>query len=242
MDVVSSRPVLRVAVLERDTLQERVYRSICGLILDGEIEPGQIVTIQSLAEAFGVSAMPVREALKRLTAAGALSQVTGRSIGIARLSLDRLADLHRVRRNVESLATQWAAELMKSDDLARLKEQCALLTRASTEENVKDYLRSNRAFHFIIYNAARSPTLVLMIEALWLQIGPYLNLLSGSGSYVTSVATHRAIVEALAASDGKSASKALVPTSTMPTRSFQNAAIADCDRRRQGRLESFVER
>ncbi len=209
MDAVLNRPELRVAPLARDTLQERAYRRICDLILDGEIAPGQVITIQNLAEAFGVSAMPVREALKRLTAAGALSQITGRSIGIPRLSLERLADLRRVRLSVEGLATEWAAELIEPNELVRLRKQCALLSRASTAENVRDYLRANRAFHFIIYNAARSPTLAAMIETLWLQIGPYLNLLRGSGNYVASNATHQAIFEALAAHDAKAASKAL---------------------------------
>jgi len=209
MDAVPNKPELRVAPLARDTLQERAYRRICDMILDGEIAPGQVITIQNLAEAFRVSAMPVREALKRLTTAGALSLVTGRSIGIPRLSLDRLADLRRVRSGIEGMAAEWAAELMQPDDLARLREQFALLSQASAEENVRDYLRANRAFHFIIYNATRSVTLVATIETLWLQIGPYLNLLRGSGNYVASNATHQRIVDALAARDSKAASEAL---------------------------------
>jgi DNA-binding GntR family transcriptional regulator len=209
MDVTLKKPELPVTPLARDTLQERAYRRICDLILDGEIAPGQVVTIQNLAEAFSVSTMPVREALKRLTAAGALSLLTGRSVGIPRLSIERLADLRRVRLSVEGLATEWAADLMEPDELAQLQRQCALLSRAAKDENVRDYLRANRAFHFIIYNAARSPTLAAMIETLWLQIGPYLNLLRGSGNYVASNATHRAIVDALADHDGKAAAKAL---------------------------------
>ena len=164
MDAPLKKPELRVAPLARDTLHERAYRRICDLILDGEIAPGQVVTIQNLAEAFGVSTMPVREALKRLTAAGAISLVTGRSMGIPRLSLERLADLRRVRLSVEGIATEWAAELMEPGELARLRRQCTLLSRAAKQENVKDYLRANRAFHFTIYNAARSPTLVALIE------------------------------------------------------------------------------
>ena len=148
MDAVLKKPELRVTPLVRDTLHERAYRRICDLILDGGIAPGQVVTIQNLAEAFGVSTMPVREALKRLTAAGALSLVTGRSMGIPRLSLERLADLRRVRLSVEGLATEWAAEVMEPSELARLRRQCALLSRAAANENVKDYLRANRAFHF----------------------------------------------------------------------------------------------
>src|ERR1700730_5629172 len=130
MDAVLKKPELRVMPLVRDTLHERAYRRICDLILDGGIAPGQVVTIQNLAEAFGVSTMPVREALKRLTAAGAISLVTGRSMGIPRLSLERLADLRRVRLSVEGLATEWAADLMEPSELARFRRAGAFFRRA----------------------------------------------------------------------------------------------------------------
>src|SRR5579863_7780228 len=133
-DAMTKKPDLRVTPLVRDTLHERAYRRICDLILDGEIAPGQIVTIQNLAEAFGVSAMPVREALKRLTAAGALSPMSGRSIGVPHLSLERLADLRRVRLSIEGMATEWAAKSMEPSELDRLEQHYALLKRASTEE------------------------------------------------------------------------------------------------------------
>jgi DNA-binding GntR family transcriptional regulator len=205
----SNTSVLRIVPLSRDTLQERAYRQISDLILNGEIAPGQTVTIQGLAAAFGVSTMPVREALKRLTAAGALTLVTGRSMGIPPLSLDRLADLRRVRLNIEGLAIEWAAQTIEKDELDSLTAQCARLDRAVASEDVKEYLRSNRAFHFIVYAAARSPTLVSIIESLWLQISPYFNLLHGSGNYTTANTQHRAILAALQAHDGKVAREAL---------------------------------
>jgi len=208
-DAVSKRTELQVVPLSRDTLQERVYRQVSDLILDGEIAPGQMVTIQSLAEAFGVSAMPVREALKRLTAASALTLVTGRSMGIPRLSLDRLADLRRVRLAIEGLAAEWAARSIKSDELTQLRRQSDRLDRALAHENAREYLRSNRAFHFIVYNATRSAALVALIDTLWLQISPYFNLLHGSGNYVSANTRHQAMLEALAVRDGKGASKAL---------------------------------
>ena len=67
------------------------------------------MTVQSLAEAFGVSAMPVREALHRLSAAQALTVVAGRSVGIPALTVERLEDLRRVRGEIEGLAAAWAA-------------------------------------------------------------------------------------------------------------------------------------
>jgi DNA-binding GntR family transcriptional regulator len=206
--IVTGRSGFHVVRLSRDTLQERAYRQISDLILDGEIAPGQTVTIQGLAEAFGVSTMPVREALKRLTAAGALT-LTGRSMGIPPLSLERLADLRRVRLNIEGLATEWAAQSIEQGELDRLSAQCARLDRAVASGDVKEYLRTNRAFHFIVYDAARSPALAGIIESLWLQISPYFNLLGGSGNYTTANTRHQAILEALRAHDSKAAGEAL---------------------------------
>src|SRR5277367_2149370 len=115
------RTALPVVRVPRNTLQDHVYRQLCELILNGEIAPGQLVTIQALADAFGVSAMPVREALQRLTAARALTVISGRSIGIPPLTRERLADLRRVRLEVESLAAVWATPYIGAAELAELE-------------------------------------------------------------------------------------------------------------------------
>src|SRR5690606_30508955 len=106
----SLRAELHFVPINRDTIQERIYRQVADLILDGEVAPGQQVTIQRLTESFQVSATPVREALKRLAANGALTFVNGRAMGIPRIDQDRLDDLRAVRLEVESLAVTWAAE------------------------------------------------------------------------------------------------------------------------------------
>lgn len=198
-----------ITPLVRDTLQERVYRQVSDLILDGEIAPGQVVTIQSLADAFGVSAMPVREALKRLTAANALTFVTGRSMGIPRLDLERLVDLRNVRVEMEGTAVRWAAERIDEPTLADVRRIFADMDRAIAAGDVKGFLRGNRAYHFTIYRASGSPVLVNIIETLWLQISPYFNLLRSSGHYVSSNARHRALLAGLAGRDGEAAAEAL---------------------------------
>ncbi|MBV9289801.1 MAG: GntR family transcriptional regulator, partial [Hyphomicrobiales bacterium] len=91
------RPPFPVSRAPRHTLQDHVFRQLCELILNGEIAPGQLITIQALADAFGVSAMPVCEALQQLTSARALTVISGRSIGIPPLIRGRLRDLSRVK-------------------------------------------------------------------------------------------------------------------------------------------------
>jgi DNA-binding GntR family transcriptional regulator len=163
--------------IARETVQDRVYRQLRELILNGEIEPGQTITIQSLSNAFQVSAMPVREALRRLTAEQALTVVSGRSVGIPALARERLEDLRRVRREVEPLAVSWAAQRIGSADLRRLKELIDRMQIAADEKDGRRFVPANHDFHFTIYRAAGSPALLSFIESLWLQIGPYFHVL-----------------------------------------------------------------
>jgi DNA-binding GntR family transcriptional regulator len=201
MTIPAARAVsLAVARLPKVTLQDHVYRQLCDMILSGEIAPGQLVTIQALAEAFGVSAMPVREALQRLTAAKVLTVISSRSIGIPLLTKERLQDLKRVRLEVESLAAEWAVPRIGKAELADLQNLVDRMDAAAVD-NRKDYVRYNREFHFLIYRSAASDVLYAIIENLWLQISPYFHLLHDSGNYHTSNSQHELMLSGLKARD-----------------------------------------
>ncbi|MEZ5934078.1 MAG: GntR family transcriptional regulator [Alphaproteobacteria bacterium] len=197
------RPVAKSTVLDQ------IYRQIRELILDGEIGPGQTVTIQSLADAFDVSAMPVREALHRLTAERALTVVAGRSVGIPPLSRERLEDLTRVRLDIESRAAAWAAGQVSAADFARLDRLIERMDQAANERDRERYVPANREFHFIVYRAAGSETMLAVIESLWLQISPYFNLLHALGNWQSANHCHRTLRAALADNDAEAAGKAL---------------------------------
>jgi DNA-binding GntR family transcriptional regulator len=209
VEFASNRTDLQVEPIARITLQQKIYRQVADLILNGEIAPGELVTIQALADAFGVSTMPVREALIRLTAAGALTMVTGRSMGIPRLSTDQLKDLRNVRMEVEGVAAGWASARIDADQIKQIETQCDALKQAVAAGDIKAYLRLNRLFHFSVYEIAQSPTLVALIETLWLRISPYFNLLHGSGNYIISNEHHRELLQALKNGNPTSARKAV---------------------------------
>ena len=189
------KPGVEIIPLSKETLQDRVYNQVTELILDGSIVPGEMVTVQSLANAFGVSPMPVREALRRLTAANALTVVSGRSIGIPALSRERLTDLRNVRFEIEAIAAGWASQNRSEADLAIFARDLDSLERANGADDVKAYLRANYTFHFAIYRAAGSETLLKIIKDLWLQISPYFNMLHGS--YSTANTYHQQMFAAL---------------------------------------------
>ncbi|UEM19185.1 GntR family transcriptional regulator [Skermanella mucosa] len=200
---------LALRPVPRETVQDQVYRQLRELILNGGIEPGRTVTIQSLSEAFGVSAMPVREALHRLVAEKALTVVAGRSVGIPPLSIERLKDLKRVRVEIEGVATEWAAVSITAADLDRLGALIAEMDAAIAERDGRRYVPANREFHFTIYRAAGSESLLSIIESLWLRIGPYFDLLNATGNWRASNVEHRAMHEALLRGDGAAARAAM---------------------------------
>ena len=202
MSEVRARAPLSVVRIQRATMQQDVYRQAKELILNGELAPGQSITIQWLADAFGVSAMPVREAILRLTAEKALTVVAGRSLGIPPLSRDRLADLTRTRLELEALAVSWAVANLGAEGRSRLAGLIAEMDNIKPDKEArKVYLRANREFHFAIYEASGSETMLGIIESLWLQVSPYFNLLQERGNFVVSNRHHRAMVEALEARD-----------------------------------------
>jgi DNA-binding GntR family transcriptional regulator len=200
---------LPISPIPRQTVQDHVYEQLKMLILNGEIEPGSTVTIQSLSDAFGVSPMPVRESLRRLVAEKALRVVAGRSVGVPPLTIERLEDLKRVRIEIEGAATEWAAQSITRTELKRLSELIELMDLAEIERNRKKYVPANHEFHFIIYRCAGSEILLSVIESLWLQIGPYFGLLNASKDWRTSNTEHRAIKRALSERNGAAARRAL---------------------------------
>ena len=193
----------------RETVQERVYRQIREMILNGEIEPGQTITLQSLSDAFQVSAMPVREALRRLMAEQALTVVFGRSVGVPALTRDRLRDLCRVRCEVEPLATVWATSRIMPAGLVRLAELLDRMQEAAAQKNGRLFVPANYEFHFLIYRAAASPALLSIIESLWLQIVRYFHALRNSGNWREANVAHQALLSGLMRQNAKEAASAL---------------------------------
>lgn len=192
---------LSVKSLSRNNLQDLVYEQMCELILSGEIKPGQLITIQALSESFGVSAMPVREALQKFVNTGVLAVISGRSIGVPPLTLERLVDLTRVRIEIEGTASRWASRHISKSNLDELESHFDDTRQAVEEGDLKKFLHSNRIFHFTLYRLAHSDILLDIIERLWLQSTPYFHHLYQLDKYKTANQQHHFILDSLKAGD-----------------------------------------
>lgn len=199
----------RVSPLSRETLEDGVYQQLCELILQGGIAPGQSITVASLAVAFAVSPMPVRKALTRLSAAGALTVVSGRTIGIPRLTRGRLDELKRVRLAIEPVAAGWAAANATEGFVGQLGKSFQGLLDSERSGDTKSYVQSNYDFHFDVYRQSNSPIMLGIIESLWLQISPYFHLLRSSGNFQISNRHHGELFDAMKTGDAARAQQAI---------------------------------
>ena len=171
--------------------------------------PGQVITIQEMADAFGTSTQPVREALRRLVGEKGLDVLPNRSVTVPLITVTQLDDIMRVRLEVEGAATAWAAERIGPGALRRLEKLCRDMGRKVKSGDNSDYLLQNQEFRFTIYEAAASPTVMPIIESLWLQIGPYMNLLQEPGRIRVTNDHHQAAFTALSQHDADAARAAI---------------------------------
>ncbi|WP_372570315.1 GntR family transcriptional regulator [Ruegeria jejuensis] len=158
---------------------EAIYIQVKELILFGEVVPGQPLTIHGLADMIGAGITPVREAMRRLTAEGALAARENRRVEVPVMTPDRLAQIDLVRLTVEPklafmAATRDAAAIIQ--DMERLD---ARVDQAIKGGDIRGYLEANFRFHFTLYDAAEAPILRRITESLWLQAGPSLRVVCG---------------------------------------------------------------
>ena len=205
----SELPVRR---LQRATLNEEVYAELRRAIMAGAVEPGRSMTIRSLAAAFGVSLMPVREALGRLVAERALELLPNRSVTVPVLDQARFREITRIRVPLERMAAEEGAKRLDRQARDRLAQWNARMEVPAVASDA-EALELNRQIHFTLYAASGMPTLMGMIEGLWLQIGPLLNLhmrrLTSDRADLAQV-HHRAMLAALARGDAEAAGGAIV--------------------------------
>ncbi|MCW1934873.1 GntR family transcriptional regulator [Pararhodobacter zhoushanensis] len=210
---MTPQPPLGLHPIETQPLHEQVYERLRLALMAGQIEPGRKLTSRKLARELGTSDMPVRSALLRLQALRALDQLANGSMILPAMTRDRFADLMATRLVCEPAATRLAVAGMTRAHLLRLRQIAVALTAAAEDQDIDAYLRANHDFKFGIYAACGSPSLLFLIETLWLQVGPFLRQFGGQFDNdlrgILALDYHDEIVKRLEDNDGEAAADLL---------------------------------
>jgi DNA-binding GntR family transcriptional regulator len=156
------------SIIEHRTVHEAVVDGIRDMILTGQLKPGDRLRQDELADTFGVSTMPIREALRQLQAEGLVTFYRHRGARVARISVSDYEQIYHIRQALETLAVRWAAEDFDRIPTGRLK---ALLKEIeAVEESFDDVhrrLQLVREFFFTIFEASEKEHLLRILSSLW---------------------------------------------------------------------------
>ncbi|MBU3077914.1 GntR family transcriptional regulator [Sphingomonas quercus] len=191
-----------LAETETSPLHASVYEDLRQRLITGKIAPGVTISTRGLAQQLGVSQMPVRDALSRLAAEGAVEIRSKRKIMVPRMTTERLDEIMRCRMLLEPEAAVQALPYIDASVVRQLKAADAAVNAALETGDVNDYMENNFRFHFLIYRAGgRSVILPRLIETLWLQFGPLMRVVYGRVGTVALVDQHALAMEAIARRD-----------------------------------------
>jgi DNA-binding GntR family transcriptional regulator len=209
---------------DRSELQKDAYGLILHAIDIGTYKPGDRLVESELAERFGVSRTPIREALQRLETQSLLSR-DGRSLIVASLDHNQMAELYVVRSELEGLAARLAARHATAEEVRVLKmmvgEDQALVADPSALS------RANRRFHRQVHLASHNRYLVQQLDLLYRSMALMATTsLAAEGRGEVALEEHQKIVDAIEIGDGDAAYDALKRHISV---AFETRLLADAE-------------
>ncbi|WP_261403486.1 GntR family transcriptional regulator [Chenggangzhangella methanolivorans] len=155
------------------TRTDRLVRDLSDAIMSGEFEPGDRLDEHSLADRFGVSRTPVREALRQLATSGLVEVRPRRGAVVASLTADRLAELFGAMAELEATCSRLSAIGMSPVERRRLEAHHESMSAFVTENDPEGFAAANLTFHTMIYAGAHNGPLAEMAAGLRQRLLPY---------------------------------------------------------------------
>ncbi|PWE27533.1 GntR family transcriptional regulator [Pararhodobacter marinus] len=187
---------------------EATYRRLRDMAMFGELVPGQKVTIQGITAQLGAGMTPVREAIRRLTAEGALVLHENRRVSVPRLTPSQADELAFARLALEPRLAELALPRLDAGQIDALERIDAEIDAAIAADDVRGYLAGNYRFHFRLYEAAEAPILTSLTRSLWLRFAPSLRVVMTSENEI-GPDRHKDAIAALRERDAAALARAI---------------------------------
>lgn len=188
---------------------QAIYQQIRNMILFGSLVPGQAVTIQGLADTVRAGMTPVREAIRRLTAEGALVAGDNRRVKVPEINRWKLEEISFARLAIEPHLAELGANRMTDACLTDLATFDAEVDAAIAAGDIERYLEFNYRFHFRLYDQSDAGILSKIAASLWLQVGPSLRIVCGRYGTANLPDKHSETLAALREGDTSRAARAI---------------------------------
>jgi DNA-binding GntR family transcriptional regulator len=199
-----------VATPRHRTMAEAALERLREAIIMGELTPGTPLRLEDLARTLGMSISPIREAVRQLEALGLAEHVPHHGAKVMGLDVEELRELFSIRLALEGMALRRAAEQFEQANADAARAHLKAYDEARQRGDVRDAVRAHGAFHFALYEAARSAWLLRLIRPAWDSCERYRPVLLAKGAVQDQhEALDGELLAACEAHDGDRAAQAL---------------------------------
>ncbi|MEO1733571.1 MAG: GntR family transcriptional regulator [Pseudomonadota bacterium] len=189
---------------------QRIERALLEEISVGELAPGQRLDENGLAQRFGASRTPVREALSRLTAQGILVQGERRGVFVAQYSRTELAQVFEAMHEIEAACARIASQRLTLLSRSEIEAAQAVCVQAAETGDRATYLRANEAFHLAIYRATGNPYMAEIASEFRNRTGPFrAKKFATRDDLLASAKSHEELIADIFSEDSITASKGM---------------------------------
>lgn len=196
----------RKPIERHQTLREKILETIRESILSGKLRPGEKVAEPELAERFGISRTPIREAFRQLESEGYLTVIPRKGAVVTALSERDVEEFYSIKSILEGYAARMAAERLSEKDIERLETINERLAALAREGDVKTFFRVHNEFHDLFIRAAGNDKLFELISQLVLKFNRLrMASLALPGRMEISVQEHKKILDAFRRHDAEQA-------------------------------------
>lgn len=209
-DMTAKEAQVNLQVEKGDTLANVLRRRIADEILSGACKPGTRLEERVLAQQFGVSRTPVREALQQLASAGLASSKPHSGTVVNGIEPERIASLCEAMILLESLCARLAATRITAVELGRLKKIHDASAACHAAGDADGYALENRKFHSAIIEATQNRDLGDAVEFCRMRIAPFQRMpFRSADRRAASQQEHQAVIEALERGDPEAAAQSM---------------------------------
>jgi DNA-binding GntR family transcriptional regulator len=188
--------------LEWKTKRDFVVDSLRQAIMNGEFAPGGHLSLEALANRFGVSQTPIREALRELQFDGLVESEPHKGVWVRDHSIENAYQVFSIRAILEAFAARLAMANIQESDLGQLRGYTDDMIDAMHKSDADAVRVANQAIHFHIYRLTGWPKLESMMQGLWLQ-SPWSMLRLVPGRTAQSVVEHEQILQSMIDGDAE---------------------------------------
>ncbi len=216
---------MKAASAEAGTQAERLADQIAASVLSGEFQPGFRLDEHMLAERFGVSRTPVREALRQLASTGLIDIKPRRSATVASATSAQLETLFGAMAEIEATCSRLAAMSMTPIERRRLQNLHEQMAEIVGRNDREEFAAANLAFHTLIYSGAHNAIITEFASSLRRRLAPFRKAqFRTEGRLPRSHDEHGNVVRAILAGDALAAHASMFDHMSLVEESFDRLA------------------